>query len=73
MTNAGKRLRVGQAVAVEELAWGFRLAAPGPDGPALVVAAVAADHVVLTRGDGETVRIPGWLIKEVVDGSPEAA
>jgi hypothetical protein len=67
MPAGGNGLRAGQAVALAQGSWGWRLAALAPGRPGHQVLAVEAEHVVLADPDtGTTTRLPLYLVESVV-------
>lgn len=75
MAGGSRGLQVGQSVRVEDLDGRFRLVVLVPPQQGLVVVAAEPEYVILANGD-ETMRIPAYLIQEVVvpvEDKPEAA
>jgi hypothetical protein len=67
MPAGGNALRVGQAVALAEGTWGWRLTVRPGGQPGQQVLAVEAQHVILAdAGSGTTTRLPLYLIESVI-------
>ena len=72
MPACGKKLQVGQTVALEHAKFGCRITVLETGGPGYRVVAVEADHVVLAEASGVTTRIPMYLIATVLLPGEEA-
>jgi hypothetical protein len=75
MAGGSRGLQVGQTVRVEDLDGKFRLVVLAPSQQGRVVLTAEPEYVLLADGD-ETMRIPTYLIQEVVapaEDKPEAA
>jgi hypothetical protein len=74
MPAGAKGLQAGQAVALGEGSWGWRLSVLAPGQAGHRVVAVESDQVVLEEeGSGATTRLPLYLIEAVVPLGSAAA
>jgi hypothetical protein len=65
MVSGSRGLHIGQSVRVEDVGSGFRLVVLESPQSGQVVIAAEPEYVLLANGE-ETMRIPTYLIQEVV-------